>query len=402
MTTLNRNFWLLCAFYALQAVIFFILFYKSQWFNIQSLLNWDAQHYFRITKEGYDQTRTAFFPLFPLIWKFSGLNPVGISFLNALIFIGSFAWLAQLYQLKTQHLLLIAAVPSFIFFFVPYTESIFFASSVILITGYKKLDYRLVFIGLLMASFSRPAASVFIPAIILVEWLTRENSTKAFSNISLSVIAVLIGMLGAFAVHYNYTGNWFGFFDVQANVWDNRLQIPSLPLRSWAGLKITILDGTALFISLLCSWKLLQWLWPNFKTFKIHQDKALLFSFFYLTGIGLLVLLYRNGSLFSLNRFIFTTAFFVIAAIYFTKQKFTSKWLWWIFGLLLWWLLFNSFVHIATFGKYLIATFFLCLSVLAFHQKGSISRFAFPLFFVGLALLQLYFIFRFMSNNWVG
>jgi len=402
MTASIRNFWLLCGFYAFQAFIFYILFYKSQWLNIQSLLNWDAQHYFKIASEGYDHTRTAFFPLFPLIWKFSGLNAIGISMFNALLFISSFAWLAQLYQLKTKHLFLIAAIPTFIFFFVPYTESVFFASSVILLTGYKRLDYRLVFAGLLLASFARPAASVFIPAIILVEWLTRENSSKALSKISLSVVAVLIGMMGAFAVHYSYTENLFGFFDVQANVWDNRLQIPSLPLRSWAGIKIVILDGTALFVSILCGWQLLQWLWPNFKTFKIHQDKSLLFSLFYLLGIGLLVLLYRDGSLFSLNRFVFTTAFFVVAAIHYTNQKFNSKSLWWIFVILIWWLLFNSFVHIATFSKHLIVTIFLALALLAFHQKDKIVRLALPMFFIGLAVLQLYFIYRFMSNAWVG
>lgn len=402
MTATFRNFWLLFGFYAFQGLIFIILFYQSQWFNLESLLNWDAQHYYKIVNDGYDQTRTAFFPLFPLIWKISGLNSLGISFFNALIFISSFAWLAQLYHLKIKHLLLISAVPSFIFFFIPYTESLFFASSVILLTGYKRIDYRLVFVGLFLASFARPAASVFIPAIILVEWLTRETASKALFKIGISVVAVLIGMIFTFAVHYFYTGNWFGFFDVQANVWHNRLQIPSLPLRSWAGIKIVILDGTSLFISFLAGFKLLQWLWPNFKTFKINQSKALLFSLFYLLGIGLLVLLYRDGSLFSLNRFVFATAFFVVAAIHFTQQEFNSKSLWWIFGLLVWWLLFNSFVHIATFGKHLIVTLFLALSLLSFHQKEKIARLAFPMFFVGLGLLQLYFMFRFLSNNWVG
>jgi hypothetical protein len=397
-----KNFGLLLGYYLFQGLIFTILFYKASWFNSHSLLNWDAQHYYKITTEGYDYTRTAFFPLFPLIWKYSGLGLLAISVFNGLLFLGSFAWLSSLYKINWKLLLIIASVPSFIFFFVPYTESVFFAGSVLLLTGYKKADYRFVFVGLLVASFARPAASVFLPAIILLEILTRTSTTDAAKKISLSTAALVLGMVAAFAVHRYFTGNWLGFFEVQQNVWENRLQIPSLPLRSWAGIKIVILDGTALFVCLLSAWQLLKWFIPNLKSFKINQEKGLVFSLFYLTGIGLLVLLYRDGSLFSLNRFSFATAFFVVVAGHFGHQKFENRALFWITGMLVWWLLFNSYVHIATFSKHLLITAFLSLTVLAFQRSQRISAVAMPLLFIGFSLLQLYLLYRHLSNLWVG
>jgi hypothetical protein len=279
---------------------------------------------------------------------------------------------------------------------------VFFAGSVLLLTGYKKADYRFVFVGLLVASFARPAASVFLPAIILLEILTRTSTTDAAKKISLSTAALVLGMVAAFAVHRYFTGNWLGFFEVQQNVWENRLQIPSLPLRSWAGIKIVILDGTALFVCLLSAWQLLKWFIPNLKSFKINQEKGLVFSLFYLTGIGLLVLLYRDGSLFSLNRFSFATAFFVVVAGHFGHQKFENRTLFWVTGMLVWWLLFNSYVHIATFSKHLLITAFLSLTVLAFQRSQRISAVAMPLLFIGFSLLQLYLLYRHLSNLWVG
>jgi len=402
MNAALKNFCLLLGFYLFQGLIFTLLFYKASWFNSNSLLNWDAQHYFKIATDGYDHTRTAFFPLFPLIWKYWGMGLIAISAFNSLLFISSFAYLSALYKFNWKLLLIIAAVPSFIFFFVPYTESVFFAGSVLLLTGYKKSDYRFVFVGLLVASFARPAASVFLPAIILVEILMRKSTTDAIKKISLSTAALVLGMAAAFAVHRYFTGNWLGFFDVQQNVWENRLQIPSLPLRSWAGIKIVILDGSALFVCLLSAWQLLKWFIPNLKSFKIDQEKGLVFSLFYLTGIGLLVLFYRDGSLFSLNRFAFATAFFVVVAGHFGHQKFENRALFWILGMLVWWLLFNSYVHIATFSKHLLVTAFLALTVLAFHRSQRISALAMHLLFVGFSLLQLYLLYRHLSNLWVG
>jgi hypothetical protein len=99
-----KNFGLLLGYYLFQGLIFTILFYKASWFNSHSLLNWDAQHYYKITTEGYDYTRTAFFPLFPLIWKYSGLGLLAISVFNGLLFLGSFAWLSSLYKIQLEAL----------------------------------------------------------------------------------------------------------------------------------------------------------------------------------------------------------------------------------------------------------------------------------------------------------
>ena len=87
-------------------------------FSEQNLLNWDAIHYFSISKKGYDSSFiVAFFPLFPMIWKFLHLGIYGIVFFNAILFLISFSALVKTMHLKREEVLLFLSVPSFLFFY---------------------------------------------------------------------------------------------------------------------------------------------------------------------------------------------------------------------------------------------------------------------------------------------
>lgn len=399
--------YLLCiaGFYLIQAVVLIVGFNADNLISAGGLLNWDATHYASLMIQGYDYIRTAFFPLFPLIWHLLPLNDVGISIFNGVVFIVAFAWLASEYKIKLHLILLIAATPVFVFFFLPYSESIFFSGSALLLVGYRKDRYKWVYTGILICSLTRPTATVFIPALILTEWLTRKSQREALKKILLSSIFALAGMIAALYIQQVHTGNWFDFFKVQSEIWDNNPGIPSLPLRSWAGLFITIVDGTALFVALAAGWLIIKWLKPQFKqlaNMHLETDKSLLFSLWYLFGMGLLVLLLRDGQLFSLNRFVFATAFFILAAFHFTRQHFKLKQLRVLFLMLIYWLLFNSYVHISTFLKYTAATLFNGLAVASFAGPRWINRAAMVILFAGMALLQWYFYLRYLSEEWIG
>lgn len=394
----------LVLFYFAQVAIF--LTGMAAWEAIQAdgLLQWDAELYADIVRDGYSRMYTAFFPLFPLVWKLSGLGAAGISLFNAGLFILSLSWISAEIKAKTHELLLVAATPTFIFFFLPYSESLFFFGSTVLLFGYFKKNQALLLIGLLICSFARPTASVFLPAIVITEWLCRDTPRDALLRMSKQIFAVITGLFLALFVHHHYTGAWFSFFEVQSEYWDNTLRIPKLPLRSWAGMKITMVDGFALAISLASGLALLQKLWPNFKAFKVAAPRALIFSLLYLLGIGLLVILFRGGELFSLNRFVFATAFFVVVAFYFLRQSFSMKALYFPLILFAYWLLFNSYVHIQTLLKYLAVTLFLSLPVVMQTElkRKWVTRLAAVILFAGLAFAQLYFFTRYLRGEWVG
>lgn len=395
---------ILLLFYLLQGFIFLVG--MQGWVAIQAggLLQWDAELYADIVRDGYSRMYTAFFPLFPLVWKLTGLGAIGISLLNGFLFIVSLSWLSSELKAKTHELLLLAATPTFIFFLVPYSEALFFLGSTLLLAGLFKKQQSLLLIGLLVCSFARPTASVFIPAIVITEWLCRDSPKKALLQMLKQIVAAALGLFLALWVHQNYTGAWLSFFDVQSEYWDNTLRIPSLPLRSWAGMKITMLDGFALSVSMMSGIALFKSLQPNFKRLKSNAPKGLVFSLLYLLGIGLVVLLFRGGELFSLNRFVFASAFFVVAAFYFAKLKLSKKAFYFPLALFLYWLLFNSYVHIQTLLKYLLVTLFLSLPVvMQIEMKNKwISRLAAAILFAGLAAIQLYFFSRHLGGQWVA
>ncbi len=397
-----RYFGILFLFYSAQAGFFAFFINGLSLFTPENLLNWDAEHYGFIATEGYDIMRTAFFPLFPVLWNITNLSVPAVSILNGLLFIVSFSFIASMYQIRWHHLILIAATPTFVFFFLPYSESLFFLGSILILIGYRRPHFALLLIGFFITSLARPTAGIFLPALIITEWLCRKNAVTAMQRIIASTVVVLVGMFAALYFQQLHTGTWLTFFEVQAEHWDNRLRIPEFPLRSWAGMWVTALDGTALFISLCSGYQLFKW-WvkARFKL-QLSQEKSLVFSLLYLFGSGLVVLLFRGGELFSVNRFIFASAFFIVAANYFLRQQFTRKHLA-IPGLMfLYWLLFNSFVHIQTLLKYAAVTLFNSLAVLSVLKNPKITRAAMLVFFIGLVVLQVYFYQRFLAGGWIA
>lgn len=396
-----KYFTILLAFYGCQALFFFFGLDGAQLFTESNLLNWDAEHYAFIAQSGYDQLRTAFFPLFPIIWNLTNLSALGITILNGGLFIFAFAALAREYQPRLHELLLIAAVPTFIFYFLPYSESFFFMGSTIILLGYRKNMLPALFAGFLICSLSRPAVAVFLPAIVLTEFLTYSKGDKSILRGTFSIAGLAIGLVIALVIQRLQVGEWLTFFQVQAEHWDNSLQVPELPLRSWAGLWITVLDGTALFVSLIAGYGLLKFILAA-KSLRITTERSLVFSLFYLLGIGLLVLLFRGGALFSLNRFVFATAFFVVAAFYYVRQVQPFRSLYFALAMFLYWLFFNSFVHIQTLLKYLAATLFNGLAILSFTAHKSLRTASLIVFFAGLVILQLYFFHRHISGYWIG
>ncbi|NVO02739.1 MAG: hypothetical protein HXX09_08520 [Bacteroidetes bacterium] len=385
-------------------IIGFQKFYYTDLLNSTNFLNWDAEHYFWIKNNGYQGFRIAFFPFFPFLWKGLSFGIFGIVIFNASLYIASFYFLIRKLKAKAFEVILYLSIPSSIFFYLPYTESVFFASSTILLFGLINKKTILVFLGLLLCSISRPAFMVFIPALIIAELLSEKLNLKLFFRLGFYFLSAILGILIVGIIQHHYTGNWFEFFSVQSG-WGNKLQIPKFPLSSWAGGLIVRLDGAALLFGTAAGIILILKIFKAKFLKDILMPKEVIFSFCYLAGMALSVFIFRGGSLFSLNRFLFATPFIIVAANYFFKQNFSinKKNLGLIFFLfLLFWLSFGSYGHLRTFLLFLALSIYLFLFVGTKTNNQLLNKISLILLILVNFIFQILFFIRFMNGGWVG
>ena len=375
-----------------------------------SFLNWDAEHYYFIKNNGYDHGRTAFFPLFPFVWKLMHLTPIGMGIVNFGIFIIAVTSLLNELKLSTLKSFLLLSVPGLFFMFLPYAEAMFFVSATIILIGLRKESLLLCSFGLFLCSVCRPTTFIFIPAIVFVYYLDFivNKQRKAMKDTLVKVFTysaiLILGLLISFAIQKIYTGKWLTFFESQEQNWGNKLGVPILPLRSWGGDNITRLDASAFFIGICCAVTMLLLLFiPKFRD-KIKFTKPMLFSIAYLAGATGVVLLYRAGSMFSLNRFIYATPFLLYALGYFISHfSFNLKQVGILFfTTLVFWLLFNSYTHIHNFLCFAILSGIFVLVSLVNNKNKLVAALAVIALIAINNVVAYYLISKHLSGFWVA
>ena len=133
--------------------------------------------------------------------------------------------------------------------------------------------------------------------------------------------------------------------------------------------------------------------------------KEVIFSLAYLGGITIAVLLFRGGSLFSLNRFVFATPFIIVVLNYWIKQQFNLKIkkLLLIFGLIfIFWFLFGSYVHIQQIIKFGLLSLYATLIFALKSDKEIIRKYSLILLIIINFSFQIIFYIRFLNGDWVG
>lgn len=311
---------------------FFCYFTFYQWAgsllvpNVANLIQWDAKWYDKIVEYGYyyktDQMSTmAFFPLFPLLWKLSGLNAVGISIVNMLLFLLSFRVLAGYIKLDFRLCLIFIISPCFVFCIIPYSEALFFLGSTVFLIGLNKQDHKLTVTGIVIAAFTRSISMVFIVS-LLFTYLTATYSKATFKSLVrqyLLYFLLLVAILfTVFLIQYFVTGQWLVFFKVQ-RLWNRELRMPVFPFTTVNGPKIAWLDGLALMVSLLSLATCIYLLFKKYiRQQKYEVSPAVLFSMTYLALAGFLATFYsgvwrgnEGTSLMCLDRYVFATPFFI-------------------------------------------------------------------------------------------
>ena len=369
-------------------------------FSEKSLMQYDALHYLTIRNEGYHGIEVAFFPLFPMIWKILLLSPFGISIVNAGVYFVSVYFLFRHFKFTGKEKMLALLAPGLVFFLVPYTEAFFFGAALMLLIGLNKRDIRLMSTGLFLCVICRPSCTVLFPALLLMELFSKNPSGK-WKRVLIYFTVTLTGSFFVAWIQFTDTGKWFEYFSVQS-VWGNYLGIPTLPLRSWGYEAVIMLDGAALLTGVISGVVLLVSIVKRKVT---ELPDVLKLSLAYLGGMSLIVLLFRGGSLFSLNRFIFCSPFFFIVVGAFFRSEITVRtktMLIVFFFLLCYWLLFGSYVHIQTFLRYGIFSLTLLPVLLIKHTRLSVRNWAFYILSAGLFFVQLFFVFKYLTGNWVG
>ena len=305
-----KNF-LLAYLWGIGLIVFsIIIFYFSnnsfKWINF---LQFDAVHYYKIAFIGYNHKRSAFFPLFPFIWHLIGNSMSLILIVNNIFFSLSFAILNAMFSWNYYQKILFLSIPSGIFFYLPYSESIFaLACSILLYFMFQNNQWGII-LTFFFLSFIRPSVTILLPALAI--YLFFENYT-ILSKIIIIFSCTLLSILAFWVVNmyqYSYTNIPWGFFSAQSTYWDNHWRIPTFPLWTYGD---NLILGLDLFSFWAACWSFYL-LIINFLK-KIRAQNLLfppiwIFVYSYILGSTLLVLLTRGGSLFSLNRFIFATIF---------------------------------------------------------------------------------------------
>jgi hypothetical protein len=290
--------------------------------NNYNLYKWDVFWYDQIKENGYlylpSQTcNLAFFPLFPYMWKLLNLSAIYMSVINVLLFTFSYCSLIKRFNVSRLQLLILLSIPSTLFFFLPYSESLFFVGGATIIAGYRSADLRIKCLGLLICGLCRSASSLFIPVLLIVETAIYLNGTgdrkKMGINIAVTVATCLLTLMMVACIQGVQTGKWFYFFTVQ-KFWLRHWLIPALPFTTTDPQRIMALDASAQVLGCIASYFSLKWV-VNYLAFKKTAkawtfDPALLFSVFFIAGITVLGTfftfnIFQETSIWSINRFIF-------------------------------------------------------------------------------------------------
>ena len=229
-----------------------------------SNINWllaDAQHYESIRNEGYQSHfLAAFFPLFPFLWRIIGLSAMAMGMVNAALYCSSAGLLGHAFKLPLRYFLLFCCLPLNVFFFLPYSESIFAFAMVLLLIGAFKNNWWLMITGVVICSYSRPTAALLIPALILGIVLVKESNSMKKKLFLLPLVAAL-SFIGVLFVQSLETGSLLTFFEAQES-WGSHWRLPEFPLSTWGSGFNLLMDALSLVYSTNC------WNWIFLRTDK--------------------------------------------------------------------------------------------------------------------------------------
>ena len=293
-----------------------------------SLLRWDAVWYDLIRAHDYSYTpgvmsSTAFFPLFPLLWRFTHLGNIGISLLNLGLTGSTLYYLQRRLRLRWAVVLLFAAFPSSLFLYLPYPEALFFvfSSLIALALSVPRPHSAALAPALFGGALVRVTAFCYLPALAVVEavgWLEAPHTwgRRAWRLFRYGLITGA-GLFSVVVYQWYQTGVWFAFNKSEA-VWDHHFRLPQPPFNSSQDNDGALwIDGLALLFGLAALLWVGQALVLVARRKRPAPNQLLLFSATYVAATMLVTVFNApldrgHSSLMSLHRYVFCNPFFLV------------------------------------------------------------------------------------------
>ncbi len=386
-------------------------------FDSTEFIRWDTIHYLNIRFNGYSfnpcaHVNVAFFPLFPYLMKAVNLSFIYICLLNLLLFYTGIYFLHKAFKLGTLSIWLIAALPTSFFFFMLYSESVFFLSAALILYGLKTERYPILYLGVFLAALARPVISILIPAfIILIIWdVLDQKKFYQYKHYLISILIAIASLLLVSWFQYTQTNTWWAMFKAQS-CWDHYFSIKGLSANSWGKPIIQRLDKISVAIGLCSAFLLIIAFYKAFINKKskplkhpIATSAVYRFSFLYIAGITISIWLFQNDW-HSLNRYIWCSPFIVLFLnSWKNTDKSFIKTAVYIYLLLL--IPLGAYTHIQVLLSLLaVSIWLISLIYISNIQDSKINSYKYALI-IALSIIciytQWYFIELFLSNNWVG
>jgi len=300
--------------------------------NNISYIQWDAVNYKTIKDHGYDIRKSggdyiyAYFPLFPFVWRVLPIPPLGWLFVNFILYSAGLFLLLRLFVDRYCHwkyLLIFMGLPVLVVYLIPYTEALFFFLVSIGVYGLVKRNYLIYFMGLLLASMTRPTFSILLVAFLCAELLflfDHRNFKRALLSAARNILPLIAGtFVVSFVQLLQGSGSPFKFAEVQS-YWDHYFRLPSY-IGDWShesfGMNIAIL--ALVFVPVVFALTRLVALRiraTNQQPTNISPEYYLaVLSAIYLIGGCLFILLFQGGCLNNLYRYTANTPFFYIVIL---------------------------------------------------------------------------------------
>ncbi|MCQ2502397.1 MAG: hypothetical protein MJ084_01390 [Saccharofermentans sp.] len=226
--------------FIISRIVYLVIMLLSGFPLATTLQSFDAEFYLNIARNGYSSIQsTAFFPLFPMVIRFTTLY--GALLINNLAFLASLFILKKLGS-NTWVLAVFALGPMGFFSMLLYTESLFFFFTVFAFYLMKNRKYPLLMgIALGLSVLTRSSGSMLFFAIFIGMCIQFAKKEIKFRSIIIAYVPATVLALIYPVYLQTAFGNWKQFVDCQFTDWN---KIKSNIFKTiWTGLKMIFTDA---------------------------------------------------------------------------------------------------------------------------------------------------------------
>lgn len=291
------------------------------------LFHFDAGWYRFIMERGYefssqDQSNSAFFPLFPYLWKWLGISKVGISMVNMLFFASGALILKIHYGVPNKIFWILYLNPANCFMFFPYSEALFFICASVLLVGIKNNNYVFLISGVLLACLTRSISIFLILGSLFTLLITKNKSDQNKKTTLIIFSTAILALLIVVIIQFQQTGVWFAFAKAQ-ETWEHYLKALELPLFSISNASFQI-DITSMIICTLMSVQLLISLFKN--KFQLKTPYEVILSISYLGFLLVFTIFFQGGEMKSLGRYVLASPFLWVILTHYSQKSRQISW----------------------------------------------------------------------------